>query len=139
MAVATILEVETAAQAEVLVTVILTEMQTVTVQVTEVEITNHIIVVAVVVLTKEVQINIVTTVLVTEVEVKIAISQVSLNGTLVAAVPQATITLQKLLEDLVAEVMAVAVTVKMVPVAAVVELKVHQDKFNTAAQAETES
>ena len=137
MAVATILEVEMAAQAEVLVTVILTEMQTVTVQVTEVEITNHIIVVAVVVLTKEVQINIVTTLLVTVVEVKIAISQVSLNGTLVAAVPQATITLQKLLEDLVAEVMAVAVTVKMVPVAAVVELKVHQDKFITAAQAVT--
>ena len=137
MAVATILEVETAAQAEVLVTVILTEMQTVTDQVTEVEITNHIIVVAVVVLTKEVQINIVTTLLVTVVEVKIAISQVSLNGTLVAAVPQATITLQKLLEDLVAEVMAVAVTVKMVPVAAVVELKVHQDQFITAAQAVT--
>ena len=137
MAVATILEVETAAQAEVLVTVILTEMQTVTDQVTEVEITNHIIVVAVVVLTKEVQINIVTTLLVTEAEVKIAISQVSLNGTLVAAVPQATITLQKLLEDLVAAVKAVAVTVKMVPVAAVVELKVHQDKFITAAQAVT--
>ena len=137
MAVATILEVETAAQAEVLVTVILTEMQTVTDQVTEVEITNHIIVVAVVVLTKEVQINIVTTLLVTVVEVKIAISQVSLKGTRVAAVPQATITLQKLLEDLVAEVMAVAVTVKMVPVAAVVELKVHQDQFITAAQAVT--
>ena len=137
MAVATILEVETAAQAEVLVTVILTEMQTVTDQVTEVEITNHIIVVAVVVLTKEVQINIVTTLLVTEAEVKIAISQVSLNGMLAVAVAHATITLQKLLEDLVAAVKAVAVTVKMVPVAAVVELKVHQDKFITAAQAET--
>ena len=99
MAVATILEVEMEAQAEVLVTVILTEMQTVTDQVTEVEITNHIIVVAVVVLTKEVQINIVTTAQVMVEEVNNAISQVFQNGMQVVAVLQVITILLMLLED----------------------------------------
>ena len=99
MAVATILEVEMAAQAEVLVIVILMVTQLETVQVIEAEITNHIIVVAVVVLTKEVQINIVITLLVMAEEVNNAISQVFQNGMQVVAVLQVITILLMLLED----------------------------------------
>ena len=99
MAVLIIIEEETEAQAEVLVTVILMVTQLETDQVIEVEITNHIIVVAVVVLIKEVLTNIVTTAQVMVEEVNNAISQVFQNGMQVVAVLQIITILLTLTED----------------------------------------
>ena len=98
-AVLTITEVEMVAQAEVLGMVILMVTQLETDQEIEVEITNHIIVVAVVVLTKEVVTNIVTTAVVMVEEVNNAISQVFQNGMQVVAVLQVITILLMLLED----------------------------------------
>ena len=137
VAVQTVVEDKTAAQAAVLVTDTLMVTQLEMEQVIEVEITNHIIQVVAVVLTEEDQINIVTTLLVMEAEVNKTILQVNLNGMLVAAEVQDTITLQKLLEALVAAAAEAAAGVKTVPVAAVAELKDQLAKFTTVAVAET--
>ena len=85
--------------AEVLNIVLTTVMQLETDQVIEAEITNHTQAVAVVVLTKEVLTNIVTTAQVMVEEVNNAISQVFQNGMQVVAVLQIITILLTLTED----------------------------------------